>query len=65
MEKYTALGLNSVILPGGTIREGSWVGVLSVVKGTVPHYSIAEGNPAKVVKRRIINLQSDGTDEIK
>jgi len=63
MEKYTALGLNSVILPGGTIGEGSWVGVLSVVKGTIPPYSIAEGNPAKVVKRRTTAHQSVGQDE--
>jgi acetyltransferase-like isoleucine patch superfamily enzyme len=52
MENNTALGLNSVILPGGIIREGSWVGVNSLVLGEIPAYSIASGSPAKVIKRR-------------
>lgn len=52
MEDDTALGLNSVILPGGWIRRGSWVGVNSMVFGEIPENSIASGNPARVVKPR-------------
>jgi acetyltransferase-like isoleucine patch superfamily enzyme len=52
MERNTALGLNSVILPGGVIREGSWVGVNSLVLGEIPPFSIASGSPAKVLKPR-------------
>ena len=52
MERDTALGLNSVILPGGVIGEGSWVGVNSLVLGEIPPFSIASGSPARVIKRR-------------
>jgi len=50
MEDFTALGLNSVMLPGATICRGAWVGVLSVVQGEIPPNSVASGNPATVVK---------------
>lgn len=50
LEDNTALGLNSVVLPGATIRTGSWIGVLSTVTGEIPANSIASGSPAKVMK---------------
>ncbi len=50
LEDNTALGLNSVVLPGATIKTGSWVGVLSTVTGEIAANSIASGNPARVVK---------------
>jgi acetyltransferase-like isoleucine patch superfamily enzyme len=46
----TAVGLNSVVLPGATIGEGSWVGALSMVAGRVPPHVVAVGNPAVVSK---------------
>lgn len=52
MEDNTALGLNSVILPGVTIGENSWVGVNSSVINDIPPDSIAQGSPAKVFKGR-------------
>jgi acetyltransferase-like isoleucine patch superfamily enzyme len=52
MEENTALGLNSVILPGVTIGKNSWVGVSSYVTSDIPPNSIASGCPAKVVKER-------------
>ena len=51
MEANTALGLNSVMLPGATIKTGSWVGVLSVVSGTIAPDSVASGTPAAVIKK--------------
>lgn len=39
-----------IILPGVTIGENSVIGAGSVVTKDVPPYSIAVGNPAKVVK---------------
>jgi lipopolysaccharide O-acetyltransferase len=39
------------VLPGVTIGEGSIIGTMSVVTHDVPPYSIAIGNPARVVKR--------------
>lgn len=52
MEKNTALGLNAVILPGATISENSWVGVLSTVVGTIPPDVVASGSPATVSGQR-------------
>jgi len=50
MKEATALGLNSVVLPGSTIHRGSWVATLSVVSGEIPQESVASGHPAKVLK---------------
>jgi acetyltransferase-like isoleucine patch superfamily enzyme len=50
MEKNTGVGLNSVVLPGSTIGENSWVGVLSCVMGMIPPNVIVMGCPAKVIK---------------
>lgn len=44
------LGESVCVLPGVTIGEGCVVGALSVVTKSIPPYSIAVGNPAKVVK---------------
>lgn len=44
------IGEKAVILKGVTIGEGSIVGCNSVVTKNIPPYSIAVGNPAKVVK---------------
>lgn len=45
------IGLNSVILKGVTIGEGSIIAAGSVVTKDIPEYVIAAGNPAKVIKR--------------
>lgn len=50
MEDATAVALNSILLPGATLREGAWLGVLSATSGEVPANTVASGNPAKVVK---------------
>lgn len=52
IQDNTALGLNSVILPGVTIGKNSWVGVNSSVISDIPPNSIAMGNPAKIIKKR-------------
>ncbi len=44
------IGSRAIILPGVTIGEGSIVGAGSVVTKSIPPYSIAVGNPAKVIK---------------
>lgn len=45
------IGQNASILAGAYIGDHSIIGAGSVVKSKVPRYSIAVGNPAKVVKR--------------
>lgn len=44
------IGANSVVLPGVSIGSHSVVGAGSVVTRDVPPYSIALGNPAKIIK---------------
>lgn len=44
------IGANSTILPGITIGNMSIIGAGSVVVNSIPDYSIAVGNPAKVIK---------------
>jgi len=42
-------------LPGITIGEGSVIGAGAVVAKDIPPYSIAIGNPVKVIRNRKIN----------
>ena len=44
------LGDKVSILPGVHIGDGSVIGANSVVTHSIPPYSIAAGNPAKVLK---------------
>lgn len=46
------LGINVVVLKGITIGEGSIIGAGAVVTKDIPPYSIAVGNPAKVIRTR-------------
>lgn len=46
------VGCNVTILKGVTIGRGSVIGAGAVVTKDIPPYSIAVGNPAKVVKSR-------------
>lgn len=45
------LGDKVVVLPGVTIGEKSIIGAGSIVTKDIPKYSIAVGNPAKVIKK--------------
>ncbi len=48
---YTHLGTNSVVVAGVRIGERCQIGAGSVVTKDIPPYSVAVGNPARVVKR--------------
>ena len=45
------LGTNVVILPGAQIGRHCTIGAGAVVTGVIPDYSVAVGNPARVVRR--------------
>ena len=44
------IGANAILLPGVTIGENSVIGAGSVVTKSVPPFSIAVGNPARVIR---------------
>ena len=46
------IGQNVTILPGVHIGNGAIIGANSVVASDIPAYTIAVGNPCKVVKKR-------------
>ena len=46
------IGANCVVLDGVTIGKGSVIGAGSIVTKSIPPYSIAVGNPCKVIKSR-------------
>lgn len=46
------IGLNAIILSGVCIGKGAVIAAGSVITKDVPAYSIAAGNPAKIVKYR-------------
>ncbi len=46
------IGQNCTILPGVHIGDGAIIGLNSTVASDIPPYSIAVGNPAKVIKKR-------------
>jgi len=50
LKKGCCVGMGSMVMPGVTIGEGAIVGVGAVVTKDIPAWTIAVGNPAKVVR---------------
>lgn len=48
------IGANSIILPGVTIGKNVVIGAGSVVTKSIEDYSIAVGNPAKIIKKILL-----------
>lgn len=44
------LGVNTVVLPGVTIGARAYIGAGSVVTKDIPPYTVAAGNPARVIR---------------
>lgn len=51
LKRGCVIGMRSTVMPGVTVGEGAIVGVGSLVTKDVPPYSLAVGNPAKVIKQ--------------
>ena len=54
--RNTWIGGKTIILPGITIGEGAVVGAGSIVTRNIPAYCVAVGSPARVIKKRIIEI---------
>lgn len=50
LKKGCYIGARSILMPGITVGECSIIGSGSVVTRDIPPYSIAFGNPAKVIR---------------
>lgn len=55
IEGETAVGANAIVLPGTVLRSGSWLGAGSVLSGETPANAILRGNPAVVVRERMVD----------
>jgi acetyltransferase-like isoleucine patch superfamily enzyme len=44
------IGFDACVLPGVTIGEGAVVGAKSVVTQSIPPFTIAAGNPARIIR---------------
>jgi acetyltransferase-like isoleucine patch superfamily enzyme len=51
LKKGCCIGMGTIILPGVTIGEGTIIGAGSLVTKDIPDWTVAVGNPAKVVKQ--------------
>ncbi len=51
----TWIGENVIIMPGTCVGKGCIIGAHSIVRGEIPDYTIAVGNPAKAIKRYNFN----------
>lgn len=59
------LGQNVTVLPGVRIGDGAVIGAGSVVAGDIPPYTIAAGNPCKVIRHRFDQELTDYLLELK
>lgn len=54
------IGLRSILTPGRKVARGTIVAMGSVLTKDFPEYSIVGGNPAKMIKRRVPEMDLDG-----
>jgi acetyltransferase-like isoleucine patch superfamily enzyme len=51
IDRNVWIGFDACVLPGVTIGEGAVIGARSVVVEDVPPFSVAVGNPARVIRK--------------
>ena len=52
LKKHTIVGSGSVIMPGTVTGVGASIGALSLIRKSIPPYTIVAGNPAIVLGKR-------------
>lgn len=63
IEEEAHIGANSVVVAGVTIGKRSQIGAGSVVTKDIPPFSIAVGNPAKIIKQ--FNQETNMWEKVK
>jgi acetyltransferase-like isoleucine patch superfamily enzyme len=58
--RYAWIGHNVFVMKGVTIGEGAVIGVNSVVVSDIPAYTVAMGNPARVVVKNVAKPVTSG-----
>lgn len=51
LKKGCLIGTQSIVMPGVTVGEGAIIGAFSLVTEDIPAWTVAVGQPAKVVKK--------------
>lgn len=54
--KYSQIGTSSVVLPDGSLGEGTAVGAMSLVNKMLDSWSVYAGIPCKILKTRSRNM---------
>ncbi|MGA3086643.1 MAG: DapH/DapD/GlmU-related protein [Thermodesulfobacteriota bacterium] len=57
IKDFVWVGGNTTILPGVLVGEGVVIGAGSVVTQDIPPYTVATGNPCRVIKSRVLPHQ--------
>ena len=52
LQRFTQVGANTVILPNVTLREGTVIGAMALVKDSTEAWMVYGGTPAKIIKER-------------
>ena len=63
-KKYSTVGVNSVVMPGVTLAEGSVVGANSVLTKDTEPWTIYVGSPARPIKMRDSKLILEGAKKL-
>ena len=63
-KRFSAIGVNCVVMPGVTLSQGSVVGAHSFLNQDTEPWTIYIGNPAKPVKKRKKELVLKGAREL-
>ena len=64
IERNVWIGFDSCVLPGVTIGEGSVIGARSVVVFDIPQFTVAAGNPARIIRKFTREEIEHGNDTV-
>jgi len=58
VRKHAFVGARAFIMPGVEIGQGAVIGACAVVTKHVPPWTVVVGNPARVIKQRVVRTDS-------